>query len=443
MAKLSIDKEHLNNLLNIASLAVGKRDEDDITNHFHFEVNDGNLKISAHDRLTISNVVTDKITSDTENFKFTLKSIKILGLLSTLKKADTITLEYNEDEMNVLLNGKYDLPSHDPEDFVNFTKDVANAEHVMDVEVDKLADALRYINGFIGNDLQGKPELTTSPILDGKMVAGNGKTLGIYESEIFTNSGFEIPFNIISNLQKFSKIAGTIKSGNKEIKTDQKENDKVVSEIQNDVNTVDFEDIVASTSEKQVPKSEKESGEGESESKKQTKCLTSPSVQLYSTNNYYLVQDYDKTKLFGFRKSDHKFPEKQVEKSLTEEFDDEIQVPKQDLLDAINRLSYCIDETSNRMSFKVTGSGDSATLTLSVLGSHKKESKEIITVKRLGDDDNDLQFDLMYLHLTRILPLYLSPEIKICVKKNRAIKLVDNTDQTVKLSGLVSVIRSR
>ena len=436
MTKLSIAKEHLITLLDICSLAVSRRDEDDITNNFLFKVADKTLTIFATDKISVAKIQSENIETD-EDFSFTLKASKIQGLLSTLKKVDTIDLDFNQQELNVILNGKYDLPSHEPNDFPLFDSDLESAEEINAIEVDKFVDSLSYIKGFIGTDFAGRPELTSAPMLEGKFISSNGRTLGIYESEAFKSEGFEVNYNTIVNIQRFAKQAGLKETELGELQENPKVGSKELKTLEDDSsNTVDLSAV--------IEESEKETrGELLEKEKSVVRSSSEPEVILMKSDNYFILAAKDRSMYYGYRKSDYKFPKKMLEKHLEEDYDDSFRVSKSDLLDAITRLSYCLNENSARMSFTVSGSESDAKLTVSVLGSHSRESKEEVNIKRQGEGDEDISFDLTYLHLLKILPLYASPEIFVGIKKEKNIRLVDSMDATVKLSGMVSFIRKR
>lgn len=437
MAKLTIAKEHLITLLDTCSLAVSRRDEDDITNNFHFQVDDGVLTLSATDKISISRIQSENIEADEDSFAFTLKATKIQGLLSTLKKADTIELEFNPQDMNVILNGKYDLPSREPNSFPSFDSDLENSKEISAINVDKFTDSLTYIKGFIGADTASRPELTAAPMLKDKFIASNGGTLGIYESDIFKEEGFEVTFNTIVNIQRFAKQAGQRQVDLQEIEAqDSKTPTKTIEDDSS--NNVDLSEI--------IEESAKEAQTAVIITPPEERVIKSsiePEVVLLKSDNYFILASKDKTMYYGYRKSDYKFPKKMLERHLEESYDDSFRIPRTELLDTITRLSYCLNENSARMSFTITGSEAEAKLIISVLGSHNRVSQEEINIKRSGDCEEDLDFDLTYLHLIRILPLYASPELFVGVKKDRNIRLVDEMDTTVKLSGVVSFIRKR
>lgn len=430
MKKLKIQKDHLIHLLDVCSLAVNRRDEEDITTNFFFKVSDGILTIFATDKISIAKISTDQIESDS-NFSFTLRATKIQGLLTTLKKVDDISLEFNETELNIIINKKYDLPSLDPTNFPFFEDELTKAESISSVEIDKFNDSLHYIKGFIGSDPQARPELTLAPIQKGKLIASNGKTLGVYESDAFKNEGFEISYNVISGIQKFLKYAS---SKSLLILPDETEDIKETMEETETSNNVDLSDVIES--------SEKEEKGLEKKVEEKNNTLDIAEVELLKSESYFLLASKDKTSFFGYRKSDYKFPQKMLDTDLDDDYENIIKISRTEILDTISRLSYCLNEKSHRMSFKIEGDEDEPRLVISVLGSHNRESKEEIQISRIKGNDN-IEFDLIYLHLVRILPLYISPEITIAIKTDKKLKIMDNMDNLVKLSGMVSFVRKR
>ena len=406
MAKFKIKKEALLDNLNLASLAINRREED-ITSNFVFKVEDEKLVILATDNTSIAKVKVGKISlegDDNESFSFTLKAQKVLGLLGTLKKDNEVEFNFNKADMNVVINETYDFPSLDPDDFPEFNSEIEKAESISEIKIDALSNALKYINGFIGNDPQGRPELTIGLIKDNTFLASNGKTFGVYESKDLKADGFEVSYNVIGNIQKFTKGFET----------------PIVVE----------------------PKDKNKDDDSKDDDSKDDDGAVVPSkkIKLLKSSNFFIIASPDELNYYGFRKCDYKFPAQKLQTQIEKGKDAETKckISRVELSEVINRLSFCIDETSNRMSFVLTGDSDEAELEISVIGSHKRTTTEKMKVSRLSGEE-DITFSLNFNHLTKVLPLYDSPEI--ILSENKAIMLSDELDDH-NLYGMIAVLRS-
>lgn len=387
--RFSIQKDLLQKALDVAILAVDKK-EQDIRSTFLFDVlPDDKLILWSTDRQQMTKVPTTLVPGTLQGQgQFTVEASR---LQKWIKNVQDDVLSVSVEDRTVTMkcgNAKGHFASRDPVEFPDFQGQLESPTRLFSGRPETLVNALRFVAPFIG-------EGTTN-----NDIANNMQVTELREREMLATDSISVSLYIVSK-------------GNDDF-------DPYV-ELLNAKEPKNPEDLSAEELEEQRDIAEEHRQKhtfkvGSNEIKNLVKFLekTCASEFVISKKDVFLVESDDGS-VFGYNAPIYQLPLiKGIPKALDEP--EVWTLDKDRLKAAVNTLTATADPEDVSLTMRIKGEGEAAVLTLSMKDAlDRNESTYKLPVFREKAVQDELEFVINWQRLTDPLSLYDNDEIRVGV----------------------------